>query len=174
VSFRTLLAVAASVSLSSGALYAQSAAGTAAAAKPNFSGSWTLIADSASGGQRNAQVSAFAGLGTEATITQDSVALTVSRSWNGVVLKSVFNLDGSVTQNSLPLGPDSAIPLTARARWEGSKFMTTMSASFGGQDYALTMNLVLDASGTLVVDMTTPPMGDAPTAFTMKYRKNNQ
>jgi hypothetical protein len=163
------------VALTAASLSAQSGSGAAtvaATAKPNFAGKWTLVPDAATSGQQSAQVSAFAGLGTEATITHDATAVTVSRFYNGAELKSVFKLDGSVSQNSLALGPDMAIPLSARSSWEGNKLLTSMTANFGGQDYALTMNLSLDAAGLLVVDMTTPPMGGAPTSFTMKYRKN--
>jgi hypothetical protein len=163
---------AAVIALSSSTLSAQAATAAATTAKPNFAGAWTLVPDTAVGGQRSAQVSAFAGLGTEATITHDSALVTVSRVWNGVALKSVLKLDGSESLNSLALGPDNFIPLSARSKWEGSKLLTTMAAEFGGEQFTLTMNLSLDAAGMLVVDMTTPPMGGAATAFTMKYRKN--
>jgi hypothetical protein len=174
MNIRFLVAVAAALffAFSGSTLSAQVGAGGASGAKPNFAGKWTLVPDTAASAQRSAQASALAGLGPEVTITHDDVAVTVSRVWNGVGLKSVLNLDGSESHNSLALGPDTNIPLTARSRWESNKLLTTLTATFGGEQFELTMNLSLDASGTLVVDMTTPPMGGAPGAFTMRYRKN--
>jgi hypothetical protein len=168
----SILLSAAVITFSGNVLSAQVASSTAPAAKPNFAGTWTLIPDTAAAAQFSTRVSALAGLGSEVTIAQNEKTMTVSRPTDAGVLSSVFNLDGSESRNTLAVGPGTDIPLTARSRWEGEKLLTNMTAVFGDQQFELTMNLSLTPANVLVVEMTTPPMGGAPSAFTMRYRKN--
>jgi hypothetical protein len=90
-------------------------AGTALAqAKPNFSGKWTLLPDtaavqlqgiSAGGGE-------MGGLSSEATIVQDDKTITITRMTPTMgEFKSVFNLDGTETYSTVNV-QGQQIPLT--------------------------------------------------------------
>jgi hypothetical protein len=150
---------------------AQATTQAAATAKPNFAGNWRLVPDSAAATGVAALIGSGAGLGAEAVIEQNEKTITVRRPTQAGNLASVYNLDGSVSQTTLQIPNYGSIPLTSRGRWEGAKFMTNMTAQYEGMSFELTMNLSLNSAGQLIVDMTTPPMGNAPTAFTMKYQK---
>ncbi len=153
---------------------AQQAAPAAAAGKPSFAGKWTLIADPnapapAMGGRGGGNM--MAGLGADATILQDDKSVTITRTMQMGEFKSVYNFDGSESSNTLAIGTNS-IPLTAKAKWDGAKLMTTTTASFNGQSFDITMNMSLDATGNLVIESTTPSMnGGDPMPMTTKYKK---
>jgi hypothetical protein len=151
-------------------------AGTALAqAKPNFSGKWTIIPDSASvqlqgispgGGE-------MGGLSTEATIVQDEKTLTVTRMTPTMgEMKSVFNLDGTETYASVNV-QGQAIPLTMKTRWENGKLITSTWANVG-QQIEIILNLSLDAKGNLVTEHIMPAMGPQMAGGTLisKYKKN--
>jgi hypothetical protein len=151
-------------------------AGTALAqAKPNFSGKWTILPDSAPvqlqgispGGAE------MGGLASEATIVQDDKTITITRATpNMGEFKSIFNLDGTETYSSVNVG-GQAIPLTMKTRWEDKKLITSTWANVG-QQIEIILNFSLDAKGNLVTEHVMPAMGAAMSGGTLisKYKKN--
>ena len=163
---RTLHASAAAV-LFAGTAFAQ--------AKPNFSGKWTLMPDTATvqlqgispGGAE------MGGLAGEATITQDDKTLTVKRMTpNMGEMTSIFNLDGTETYSTVNV-QGQAIPLTMKTRWEGSKLITSTWANVG-QQIEIILNFSMDDKGHLVTEHVMPAMGGGMTGGTLisKYKKN--
>jgi hypothetical protein len=145
-----------------------------AQAKPNFSGKWTILNDTASvqlqgvspgGGE-------MGGLGSEATIVQDDKTLKVTRMTpNMGELTSIFNLDGTETYSSVNVGGQS-IPLTMKTRWEDKKLITSTWANVG-QQIELILNFSFDDKGNLVTEHVIPAMGNGMTGGTLitKYKK---
>jgi hypothetical protein len=145
-----------------------------AQAKPNFSGKWTLIPDSAGvqlqgispgGGE-------MGGLANEATIEMNDKTITITRATpNMGEFKSVMNLDGTETYASVNVG-GQAIPLTMKTRWDNAKLVTSTWANVG-QMIEIILNFSLDAQGNLVVEHTMPAMGNGMNGGTAiwKYKK---
>ena len=111
-----------------GAIALVMGATTASAQGKNFAGTWTVVADPAAaapapgrGGGR--------GLGQGATIAQDAKTLTVTRTTQNGEVKTVYNLDGSDSKNTLTMGGNS-VEQVSKAKWEGDKLIitTTMNA----------------------------------------------
>ncbi len=151
-------------------------AGTALAqAKPNFSGKWTLIPDTATvqlqgispgGGE-------MGGLASEATITQDDKTITITRATPTMgEFKSIFNLDGTETYSSVSV-QGQQIPLTMKTRWEEKKLITSTWANVG-QQIEIILNFSFDDKGNLVTEHVLPAMGAGMSGGTLitKYKKN--
>jgi hypothetical protein len=146
-----------------------------AQAKPNFSGKWTIVPDTAmvqlqgispGGGE-------MGGLSDAATIEQNDKTITVTRSTpNMGEFKSVFNLDGTETYASVNVGGQQ-IPLTLKARWENGKLITSTWANVG-QMIEIILNFSLDAKGNLVTEHVMPAMGNGMNGGTLvtRYKKN--
>jgi hypothetical protein len=164
---RTLLASAAAVLF----------AGTALAqAKPNFSGKWTILPDSAAVAVPGMSAGApeMGGLGGEATIVQDDKTLSVTRATpNMGEFKSVFNLDGTETYANVNV-QGQQIPLTLKSRWDAGKLVTSTWANVGGgQQIEIILNFSIDAKGNLVTEHILPAMGNGMNGGTVvtKYKK---
>ena len=142
--------------------------GVAAQAPPSFAGKWTLVPDANSpqGGGMGA------GLGAEATIAQDAKTVTVTRSGPTGEIKSVYNLDGSDSKNTISFG-DMSFDLISKVKWDGAKMNVTTTAEFDGNKFETSMSLLLDAAGALVVESTRPDFqgGGAPVTSKMIYKK---
>ena len=151
-------------------------AGTAfAQAKPNFSGKWTLLPDTAAVQLQGVSPGGaeMGGLASEATITQDDKTITIKRMTpNMGEMVSVFNLDGSETYATVNVQGQS-IPLTMKTRWEGSKLITSTWANVG-QTIEIILNFSLDDKGNLVTEHIMPAMGNGMNGGTLisKYKKN--
>ena len=137
----------------------------------SFAGTWTVVADPAAaapapgrGGGR--------GLGQAATIAQDAKTLTVTRTTQNGEVKSVYNLDGTDSKNTLSMGGNS-VEQTSKARWEGDKLIIDTKMNFNGNDVASSMSLSIDAGGQLVVESTGAGRGGGPPTTTkMTYKKS--
>ncbi|HVZ20361.1 MAG TPA: type II toxin-antitoxin system HicA family toxin [Vicinamibacterales bacterium] len=145
------------------------AAGVVAQTMPDFAGTWTLVPDpNAPDGP------GFGGLGTAATIVQDAKTLTVTRTTQFGEIKSVYNLDGSDSKNSIT-GPDgSSFDLVSKAVWNAGHLDVTTTGDFGGNSFQTKMSLSLGSDGTLVVDTERPDFqgGGAPVKAKMTYKKS--
>jgi hypothetical protein len=157
--------------LMSAAALVFSATELSAQAKPSFAAKWTMVADpnapapTAGRGGRS-------GLGPEATITQDDKTLTLTRTTPNGEMKSVYNLDGTDSKNTMSFGGNS-IDQISKVKWDGAKLVITTSSSFNGNAFETTMALSLDAAGNLVVDSTAPGRGGgAPTTTKTTYKKS--
>ena len=165
-----VLVSAAALVLSTVAIFAQ--------AKPNFTGKWTMVADPtapaapAAGGGRGGRGGGMMGMGASFTIAQDDKTLTVTRQVQGTDVKSVYNLDGSDSKNTMNMG-GNAMEQVSKAKWDGNKLVVTTSINFNGTAVELGTTYSLDATGNLVVESTRPDFqgGGAPTKTTATYKK---
>jgi hypothetical protein len=112
--------------------------------KPNFSGKWTPEQAAAGGGGRG-------GGGGAMTVTQDDKTLTVERTMGQGTMKSVYNLDGSESKNSMP-GRGGAEPteVVSTAKWDGNKLVITTKTAAGETTQTWSMNgdkLQIDSTG---------------------------
>jgi hypothetical protein len=142
---------------------------TVSAQGKNLAGTWTVVADPAApapgrGGGR--------GLGQGATISQDSKTLTVTRTTQNGEVKTVYNIDGTDSKNTLTMGGNS-VEQTSKARWEGDKLIIDTKMNMNGNDIASSMSLWIDAGGQLVVESTGAGRGGGPPTTTkMTYKKS--
>jgi hypothetical protein len=128
----------------------------------------------------------LAGLGDGATIVQDEKTLTITRTTQAGELKSVYNLDGSDSRNTLTLGgrmgggggggggaAGGGIETVSKARWDANKLVIATTLTFGQNSFETTMSLSLDDKGNLVIESTNPGRGGAvPTTTKTSYRKS--
>ncbi|MEO5815029.1 MAG: hypothetical protein ABIT20_07085 [Gemmatimonadaceae bacterium] len=142
----------------------------ASAQGKNFAGTWTVVVDPAAapapgrGGGR--------GLGQGGTIAQDAKTLTVPRTTQNGEMKSVYNLDGADSKNTLTMG-GNAVEQLSKAKWDGDKLIVTTTMNFNGNASESTMAMWLDASGMLVVESTGAGRGGGPPTTTrMMYKKS--
>jgi len=147
-----------------------SAPNVSAQAKANFAGTWTMVPDP------NAPAPAgrggFGGLGQSVTIAQDAKTLTITRTTQNGEIKSVYNLDGSDSKNTITMGGNS-IDQMSKASWEGNSLVVNTTTNFNGNERKSTLNLSLDASGNLVVKSTSPGRGGGePVTTTTTYKKS--
>ena len=153
-----MLVAAAAVLLGTTKLSAQS---------PNFSGTWTRIVDPnapAMGGGRG-------GGGGPMTITQDAKTLTITRTTQNGETKTVYNLDGSDSKNTMNMGGNS-VDVMSKAKWDGGKLKVTTEQEFNGNKTTTTTQYSLDSSGNLMVETTRPPRGGGdPVTTTTMYKK---
>jgi hypothetical protein len=141
-----------------------------AQAKPSFAGKWTLVPDPTAPAPTGR--GGGGGLGQEPTITQDDKTLTVTRTTQNGEVKSVYNLDGSDSKNTLTMG-GNAVEQVSRVKWDGPKMIVTTTGSFNGNTFERTMVLALDGSGQLLVESTGPGRGGGPPTTTRAtYKKS--
>lgn len=153
--------------LAAGVLFAGAAPLRAQA--PNFAGTWTVIVDP------NAPARGAGGGGGAAplSITQDSKALTISRTTPNGEMKTVYNLDGTDSKNMMG-GRGGPTEVLSHAKWDGSKLVVTSTRDFNGTTVTTTAAYSLDASGNLVIATTRPPRGGAgdPVTTTQSYKQS--
>ncbi len=158
-----------------GALSLILAATTAVAQdKPNFSGTWTLVVDPnaapPAGGGRGGR-GGGRGLGQGATLAQDDRTLTITRTTQMGEIRTVYNLDGSDSKNTVTMG-GNAVEQVSRATWDGSKLVISTTSTFNDTPRTVTQAFMLDASGQLVVSVTAPGRGGGePVTTTQTYKK---
>lgn len=161
------------VLLATAALVVAGTASLNAQAKPNFAGKWTMVQDpnaAPPAGGRGGR-GGFGGLGQEFTATQDDKTLTITRTTQNGEIKSVYNLDGSDSKNTMSMGGNDVEQLS-KAVWDGGKLTITTTMNFNGNSRETKMSLSLDASGNLVVESTSPGRnGGEPTVRTTTYKK---
>lgn len=142
--------------------------------KPSFTGKWTILPDSGAVQQQGMPRggAAMGGLSEEATITQDDKTISIARELTVGPMKSVFNLDGSETHQSLDIGNGNVVDLTLKTKWEGTKLLTSTWVNIQGQSFEIVLNLWLDDKGNLVSEHITPAMGNNPGGTEIsKYKK---
>ena len=158
---RTAVLLTASLMLAGTNLLAQAA---------NLAGHWVMVVDpnapppTGRGGGRG-------GLGQDVTISQDAKTLTVTRTTQAGEVKSVYNLDGSDSKNTMTMGGNS-VDQVSQAKWVGSKLVIHTSMTFNNTPRESTMSLSLDQAGNLIVESTNPGRGGgAPVTTTTTYKK---
>ena len=139
--------------------------------KPNFAGSWTMIADpNAAGGGGGGGRGGGGGLGMAATLTQDAKTLTVTRTTQNGEVKLVYNLDGSESKNMVQ-GRGGQTEQVSKATWDGAKLVISTNLMMGENAITRTQTMSLDASGQLVVTVSGPGRGGEVMSTTQTYKK---
>lgn len=144
-----------------------------AQAKPNFSGKWTILPDTAQVQLQGVTAGGgeMGGLSQEAKIVMDAKTLNVTRTTpNMGEITSVFNLDGTETYGTVNV-QGQQIPLTFKARWEGARLITSTWANVG-QMIEIILNFSLDDKGNLVTEHIVPDMGQGGGKLMSKYKKS--
>jgi hypothetical protein len=132
----------------------------ATAQTPDFSGKWIQDMDKSDpmggpgGGGRGP-------MGPQSiTVTQTAAELTIERESQNGVMKSVYKLDGSESENTSMRGTSKT-----KSTWDGATLVTVGTQTMNMQGNEVTMQLKevrsLAADGTMiVVSTTTSPMGE--------------
>jgi len=183
-----------------GAFAVAALAADLSAQTPDFAGQWSMVADAnaparggggggagggggggragggggGGGGRAGGGMGGIggAGLGMAATIVQDATTLTVTRMLGGAEVRSVYNLNGSPSTNTMAQGGNQ-IQQTSTAAWTGGKLVITTNVDMGGNQVQQTMALSLDGT-TLVVETTGAGRGGgAPMTQTQRYTKGH-
>ena len=135
----------------------------------SFAGTWTPVVDpnaAASGGRGM-------GGGGPMTITQDAKTMTISRSFNGNEMKSVYNLDGSDSKNTgMGRGGNPGMEMISHAKWDGAKLVITTPRT--GQDGTVTTSTAtysMDGDKLMVSNTRPGRNGGDPTTNTTTYTK---
>jgi hypothetical protein len=147
-------------------------AGIAAQTTPNFAGKWTLVPDATAPQAGGRGGGMFGGLGTDPVIAHDAKTLTITRTTQAGEIKSVYNLDGSDSKNTMTFGENS-IDLVSKAKWADGKLAITTTSNFNGNTFETTMTLSLDG-GSLIVESTRPDFqgGRSPVTTKLTYKKS--
>jgi polyisoprenoid-binding protein YceI len=150
------------------ALAAILVATVAAAQTPNFAGKWTLVPDPAA-----APGGFGGGIGQEAVITQDATSITIKRTTPMGEFTTIYKLDGSESKNTLTV-QGNTIDQISKAKWDGGMLKVDTTLTFDGNPVQVSMSMVLDPSGNLLVESTRPDFqgGGGPITTKSTYKKN--
>jgi hypothetical protein len=123
--------------LTTAAVMAVFVVGLGAQAKPDLSGSWTLVPDpnaaapggGGPGGGRGGRGGGGGGAfcGQQCTIAQDGTTLTVTRTTQAGEQKAMYRLDGSESKNAQQGRGGQATEVVSKAMWDGNKLTITSS-----------------------------------------------
>ena len=153
-------------------LFVAFAADAWAQAKSSFAGKWTLVPDAnaaGGGGGRGRGMGGFGGLGQGGSVEQNDKTLTVTTTTQMGEVKSVYNLDGSESKNSINMQGNS-IDRVSKAKWDGAKLVIVTTTNFQGNPIETTQTWSLDATGSLIIESTSNFQG-TPTTTKMTYKK---
>lgn len=139
---------------------------------PSFAGKWTLVVDpnaAPAGGGRGMG----GALGQSATIVQDAMTLTITRTTPMGEFTSTYKLDGTESKNTMNM-QGNAIDQISTAKWDGDKLKVTTTMNFNGTPVETSMVMSLDAAGNLVIESTRPDFqgGGAPITTKATYKKS--
>jgi hypothetical protein len=141
----------------------------AAAQSADFSGKWLLVPDPAAapaqGGGPGRRPS------PEIDITKDAKTLTLVRVTPNGERKSVYNLDGSESKNTMTFGGNSMDQLS-KVTWSGNTMVVTTTGEVNGNKFESTMALSLDAAGNLVLENTFPTPDGGKNTSKVMYKKS--
>ena len=131
-------------------------------AAPDFSGRWEFDREKTMQPGPDGRIILAAMLGDAVVVKQDAKTITFTIDAGGLLVKAVYNLDGTETRNLSP-GPPSQpeIPVTSRATWDGKRLviLSKSVATEGGVTVTVDSRRVLwiDPDGNLIVERTGTP-----------------
>ena len=100
----------------------------------NFAGKWAPDAEKNAAAMGGGGGGGGRGGGGPMTITQDAKTLTIERMIGENTLKTVYNLDGTESKNSMPgRGGGAPTEVTSTAKWDGDKLVITTKTANGEQ-----------------------------------------
>jgi hypothetical protein len=92
---------------------------TSAQAKPDFSGTWTLVSSTAGDAAAYPGRATDLMFGIEAVVTQNATTVTITPTGSGKSDRFVFGLDGSESRNTYKESSSRTWALVSRAKWDG-------------------------------------------------------
>jgi len=116
----------------------------------SFAGKWAPDAEknAANAGGGGGGRGGGRGGGGPMTVTQDAKTLTVERDMGGTAMKTVYNLDGSESKNSMPgRNGGAATEQVSTAKWDGAKLVITTKTANGDRTQTWSMD-----GGELVIE----------------------
>jgi hypothetical protein len=132
-------------------------------AKPDFSGTWTIVPGS---GQPNG----VGGLGQKFTVVQTDKTITITNTLPIVGdTRTIYNLDGSSSKNTLKMGPMSAERVST-VLWEGRTLVINSVVTAAGQ-IRKTMQVWWIDNGEFVTEQTSGE-GARKEITKARYKKN--
>jgi len=102
------------------------------------------------------------------TIVQDAKTMTITRTQGQNEVKTVYNLDGSDSKNSVMGRGGDATDVISKAVWVGATLKVTTPGANGETVAVYSLD-----GGNLVIATTRPGRGGGdPTTQSVKYKKN--
>lgn len=122
-------------------------------ARPDFSGTWTRVADPGDPPQRAASSSH--------TIMQTATEITVTIAGRNGPETSIYRLDGSASANQTQ-SPEGPLTVTGTARWEGASLVIETRREIQGMTITTREVRTLDTTGKeMTIEATTrSPQGE--------------
>jgi hypothetical protein len=155
-------------------------ASNAFAQATSFAGTWNQVVDPAQqqaagggggGGGRGGR-GGGAGFGPTFSIEQDAKALTIVQTRGETTIKSVYNLDGSESKNTMAgRGGNPGVEVVSVAKWEGANLVITTKQPMGENVVEIKRTLSLAADGTLSIEMSRPGQDGNPMTSKVTYKK---
>ena len=129
---------------------------------PDFSGRWEFDREKTMRPGPDGRIVLAAMLGDAVVVRQDPKTITFTIEAGGLLVKAVYNLDGSETRNLSPGPPDQPeIPVVSRASWDGKRLVILSKSVATENGVAVTVDsrrvLWIDADGNLIVERTGTP-----------------
>jgi hypothetical protein len=146
-------------------------ASSAFAQATSFAGTWNMVVDpaqqqAAGGGGRGGR----GGFGPTFTIAQDAKTLTITRTTQNGEMKTVYNLDGSESKNTVQ-GRGGAMEQISTAKWEGANLVVTTKIMVGEQAAESKTTFSLDKDGSLWIESARPGRDGTPMTSKVQYKK---
>lgn len=170
-----------STALMSLAAVAVFASNAFAQAKTSFAGTWNIVVDpaaaaqqqgGAAGGRQGGRGMGGGGFGQTFSIAQDEKTLTMTRTQGQNEIKTVWNLDGSDSKNTVTMGRGGqTMEQISKAKWEGANLVVTTTQQRGEMSVEIKRTLSIDASGNLVVETSAPGQDGNPMVSKVTYKK---
>lgn len=129
---------------------------------PSFSGRWEFDREKTMRPGPDGRIVIAAMLGDAVAIKQDAKTITFTIDAGGVLVKAVYNLDGSESRNISPGPPEQPeIPVTSRTSWDGNRLVIASKSVATDKGVAVTVEtrrvLSIDGDGNLIVERTGTP-----------------
>jgi hypothetical protein len=136
-------------------------ASNAFAQATSFAGTWNMVQDPAAqqgaAGGRGGR-GGGGGFGPTFTVAQDAKTLTITRTTQNGDVKTVYNLDGSDSKNSVNMG-GNAMDQISNAKWDGANLVVTTKITMGEQSFESKRTFSMDKDGSLWIESSSTQPG---------------
>ena len=131
-------------------------------APADFSGRWEFDREKTMQPGPDGRIVVAAMLGDAVVVKQDPKTITFTIDAGGLLVKAVYNLDGSESRNISPGPPEQPeIPVVSRASWDGKRLVILSKSLATEAGVAVTVEsrrvVWIDADGNLIVERTGTP-----------------
>ncbi len=140
----------------------------------NFSGTWTPVVDpNAAGGGGGGGGGGRGGAAGPMTITMDAKTMTITRTTQAGENKTVYNLDGSDSKNTMMGRGGAATEVISKAKVDGGKVIVSTTQDRNGTSVTTTVTYWLDGGKLVSSTLSSAPGrdGSAPVARMTTYTK---